>query len=140
MDAFIEHLVQNGEQNRSSEQQLLATSVSLETAQQLSQALSSRLDSGKEKIRVHLHENYDTYLNAVSEASETQAKVSELLRGIDELELSFGDEDTGIRTRLLSAIDKQTQAEQRLGENQTVLECLRALAEINGQVQRLDML
>ncbi|KAJ1958240.1 ribosome biogenesis protein ytm1, partial [Linderina pennispora] len=54
--------------------------------------------------------------------------------------LSFGDEETGIRTRLLGAIDKQTRVEQQLSENQTVLECLRALASINGHVHRLDSL
>ncbi|KAJ1928912.1 hypothetical protein EC988_010144, partial [Linderina pennispora] len=74
MDAFVAHLVQNGEQDSGTDQQLLAGAISLETAQQLAKTLSSRLDSGKEKIRAHLHQNYDTYLKTVTEASETQAK------------------------------------------------------------------
>ncbi|KAJ1964578.1 ribosome biogenesis protein ytm1 [Dipsacomyces acuminosporus] len=140
MDSYIEHLVVDDQESLAKNEALLGSAITLETARQLSSALEKRLQLGKESLRKNLLENYDTYLAAVSEAGKAQSAISQLLQGVDDLESTFGDEETGIRVRLLGAINNESKLVDQLHGNQAVLHCLRYLSKLNGDLRAMDTL
>ncbi|KAJ2823910.1 Centromere/kinetochore protein zw10, partial [Coemansia erecta] len=66
--------------------------------------------------------------------------ISLLLEGVDELQLMLGDEESGIQTRLDTAIQNETQIRERLQSNSAILQCLKQLSGINGELQEMDRL
>ncbi|KAJ2171509.1 hypothetical protein EV181_007796, partial [Coemansia sp. RSA 532] len=60
-----------------------------------------------------LDENYLTYSAAVTKAESAQSSIAQLLQGVDELQLMLGDEETGIQTRLDTAIKNEEQICER---------------------------
>ncbi|KAI8323283.1 hypothetical protein GQ54DRAFT_258488, partial [Martensiomyces pterosporus] len=93
-----------------------------------------------ESIRKSLLDNYDTYVAAIAESGRAQDAIARLLQGVDDLQSTFGDEETGIRARLLSAVGNEARLEGQLRGSQAVLQCLRYLSEVNSSLKAMDAL
>ncbi|KAJ2141323.1 hypothetical protein IW136_002312, partial [Coemansia sp. RSA 678] len=141
MDTFVEHVIDgdwSGEGRPSDG--LLNTVLDLKAATQLSQKLEQRLLLSQKEIRNSLDENYLTYSAAVTKAESAQSSIAQLLQGVDELQLMLGDEETGIQTRLDTAIKNEEQICERVQSNSAILQCLTQLSAINCELQDMDRL
>ncbi|KAJ2719914.1 Centromere/kinetochore protein zw10 [Coemansia sp. Benny D115] len=107
-----------------------AEALTLDTSKQLLKALEERAQQSK---------NSDTYTKAQTQAVEAQRKIDALLSGVDGLQSMLGDEETGIRHRLVQAKQQKEQVEEQLSENTKVLECLRLLAQIRELLRQADI-
>ncbi|KAJ2402447.1 ribosome biogenesis protein ytm1 [Coemansia sp. RSA 2559] len=119
---------------------LLESELTLDVAQQLSAELDGRLQRCKTELRQSLLDNYSTYSTAVDEADRAQESIAQLLHGVDELQAMFGDEETGIRARVIDAIEAEAQVRRRVEDNSAVLDGLRVLASVNDHLRRMDAL
>ncbi|KAJ1805119.1 hypothetical protein LPJ77_004404, partial [Coemansia sp. RSA 2523] len=139
MDTFVEHVIDgdwSGEGRPSDG--LLNTVLDLKAATQLSQKLEQRLLLSQ--VSTPLDENYLTYSAAVTKAESAQSSIAQLLQGVDELQLMLGDEETGIQTRLDTAIKNEEQICERVQSNSAILQCLTQLSAINRELQDMDRL
>ncbi|KAJ2696295.1 Centromere/kinetochore protein zw10 [Coemansia sp. IMI 209128] len=124
MDVYIQHL----------------TGGSNTTVTELSRELGRRLDTSKEAILRTLCENDRVYERAIAEADKAQLEISELLRGVDDMQALLGDERSGIHARLVNATENETRLRVQLQDNSAVLACLRLLARLNASLYSMDAL
>ncbi|KAJ2302652.1 ribosome biogenesis protein ytm1 [Coemansia sp. RSA 2706] len=114
------------------------TALSLDTATRLSQGLKQRLGQSHAALKQIIQSDYSTYSTAVAESTSAQAMIAQLLQGVDDLEVMLGDEEHGIHARLRGAMQNEAHIRERLKSNTAILQSLRQLSGINGELQAMD--
>ncbi|KAJ2662015.1 Centromere/kinetochore protein zw10 [Coemansia sp. RSA 1200] len=140
MDVLVSRILESDTHSPQSTDALLESELTLDVAQKLSTELNTRLRQCKTELKQSLIDNRDTYTAAVDEVERAQESITQLLHGVDELQAMFGDEETGIRARVIEAIEREAQARKQIQDNSVVLEGLRVLESINAELRAMDAL
>ncbi|KAJ1769315.1 ribosome biogenesis protein ytm1 [Coemansia sp. RSA 1813] len=140
MDVFVAKILEADAHSLHSTDALIESELTLDVAQQLSAELDARLKLCKAELRQSLVDNYGTYISASDEVERAQKSIAQLLHGVDELQAMFGDEETGIRARVIDAMEEEARARKQVEGNSAVLEGLRVLASINSKLRTMDAL
>ncbi|KAI9500505.1 Centromere/kinetochore protein zw10 [Coemansia sp. RSA 1358] len=141
MDVYVNQILEgDGNSSPQASDTLLDSELTLDIAKQLATELETRLQLCKTDIRQSLLTNHGTYLSSIDEVEKAQESISQLLHGVDELQMLFGDEETGIRARVIDAIEAESQAQEQFRGNTAVLQCLQVLSSLNNELEAMDNL
>ncbi|KAJ1733867.1 ribosome biogenesis protein ytm1 [Coemansia sp. Benny D160-2] len=140
MDVLVSRILESDSHSSQSTDGLLESELTLDVAQKLSTELNTRLRQCKTELKQSLVDNHDTYTTAADEVERAQESITQLLHGVDELQAMFGDEETGIRARVIEAMEKEAHARKQIQDNGVVLEGLRVLESINAELRAMDAL
>ncbi|PIA13022.1 hypothetical protein COEREDRAFT_11882 [Coemansia reversa NRRL 1564] len=138
VNEFISQLVDGKALTAEDSDRLSGVSVGAGRALQFTQELERRVLQSEEEIRKRVAENYTTYSTAVREASKTQKAIRKLLQGVDSLQEMLGDEETGIRAQLDTALERLAQTQIQKRSNGEILDSLQKLSKINSLLQEMD--
>ncbi|KAJ2553962.1 ribosome biogenesis protein ytm1 [Coemansia sp. RSA 1933] len=140
MDAYVAKILEAEAHSLQSADALLDTELTLDVAQQLSAELDGRLRQSKEALKQRLLDSHATYMTASDEVGRAKESIAQLLHGVDELQAMFGDEETGIRARVIDAQMAEAQARKLVDDSGAVLRGLRVLASVNDELRAMDVL
>ncbi|KAJ2833678.1 Centromere/kinetochore protein zw10 [Coemansia furcata] len=140
MDVYIQHLVGDSNSDTLNNDAPLKSTLDIATISDLSRELGRRLDTSKEALLHTLRKNHDVYERAVAETDKAQTTISDLLRGVDDMQALLGDEQSGIHARLADATESEARLRGQLQANGAILICLRLLARLNASLRSMDAL
>ncbi|KAJ2608152.1 ribosome biogenesis protein ytm1 [Coemansia sp. RSA 1365] len=138
VNEFIAQLVDGRGLTAEESDRMSRVSVGADRALHFTQELERRVLQSEEAIRKRVAENYTTYSTAVREASKTQKAIRQLLQGVDSLQEILGDEETGIRAQLDTALERLAQTQMQKRSNSEILDSLQQLSNISNSLHEMD--